>query len=210
VKTRTKKRKKKKIRMRMKKSLKKKKKTPVKKKTETPTKKKKGPLDGFNIAITGSKEDLGGHTTKQLIDLIEKKGGLVSTRLSAKTTHLLCGGDDGSEKYIKAIELKIPVIDFYDFQKLLKGEQPKAVDKPPKSPRKSKKSAAAVFKFDEDEAIDTPATPKKKKHASRSPSKTTPQKKKKSTPAKKKQTKKKAPATKRSRASYRRGREDSP
>ena len=71
-------------------------------------------LNGLNFVITGSFEK----PRKELERLIKDHGGATGSSVSKKTNYLLCGKDPGS-KYTKAQKLKIPCLDWKQFQKLI-------------------------------------------------------------------------------------------
>ena len=53
-------------------------------------------------------------------ELIESKGGKVSTAISAKTHYLLCG-EGGGTKRDKAVQLKVPIIDEAALRAMIAG-----------------------------------------------------------------------------------------
>ena len=71
-------------------------------------------LDGLNFVITGSFEK----PRKELELIIKDHGGAISSSVSKKTNYLLCGKDPGS-KYAKAQQLKVPSLNWNQFQKLI-------------------------------------------------------------------------------------------
>lgn len=64
-------------------------------------------LDGFTFVVTGT---LPGFTRDGVKEYIESRGGKVASSVSSKTSYLVLGSDPGS-KYIKAQQLKIPILD---------------------------------------------------------------------------------------------------
>lgn len=73
------------------------------------------PISGKTIVITGSLSK----PRKELSDLIEKNGGIVTSSVSKKTDYLLTNETSESTKYKKAQELFIPIITEEEFYKLL-------------------------------------------------------------------------------------------
>ena len=71
-------------------------------------------LSGLNFVITGSFEK----PRKELELIIKDHGGTTSSSVSKKTNYLLCGKDPGS-KYTKAQKLKVPCLNWNQFQKLI-------------------------------------------------------------------------------------------
>ncbi|HNU55826.1 MAG TPA: helix-hairpin-helix domain-containing protein, partial [Flavobacteriales bacterium] len=54
-------------------------------------------------------------------DAIERNGGKVSGSISSKTSFVLAGADMGPAKRVKAEELKVPVIDEDEFNRMIEG-----------------------------------------------------------------------------------------
>ncbi len=81
-----------------------------------PSQKKQGSkLNGLTFVITGSFAI----SRDEIKTLIEENGGATSSSVSKKTSYLLAGEDAGS-KLTKAQELEIKILDWPDFEKLLK------------------------------------------------------------------------------------------
>lgn len=74
------------------------------------------PLAGMNIVITGTLPV----PRDEVKDLIESLGGKSASSVSKKTTYVLAGEEAGS-KLDKARELEVPIIDWDQFQKLIKS-----------------------------------------------------------------------------------------
>lgn len=73
------------------------------------------PLEGLNIVVTGKLPK----SRDEIKDLIIQLGGLSGSSVTKKTHYVLAGEDPGS-KLLKAEELKIPVLNWDDFEKLIK------------------------------------------------------------------------------------------
>ncbi len=73
------------------------------------------PLAKKSFVITGSFAI----TRREIENIIRENGGQATQSVSRKTSYLLCGEKAGS-KYNKARELKIPVIDWNQFQRILR------------------------------------------------------------------------------------------
>lgn len=65
------------------------------------------PLTGLTFVITGTLPTL---TREEATRLIEENGGKVTDSVSRKTSYLVLGAEPGS-KYIKAVELGVPILD---------------------------------------------------------------------------------------------------
>jgi DNA ligase (NAD+) len=72
-------------------------------------------LAGKTFVITGTLEGL---TREEATELIEQRGGRVSSSVSKKTSFLLAGADPGS-KHEKARALGVPVIDEESLRRML-------------------------------------------------------------------------------------------
>jgi len=72
-------------------------------------------FSGLTFVLTG---ELAGFTRDQAKDMIRKRGGDISSSVSAKTSYVVVGENPGS-KYGKAKELGVQVIDEKDFRKLI-------------------------------------------------------------------------------------------
>lgn len=70
---------------------------------------------GMTFVLTG---ELGGFTRDQAKDMIRKRGGDISSSVSAKTGYVVVGENPGS-KYQKAMDLGVKVIDEDEFVKLI-------------------------------------------------------------------------------------------
>ena len=81
------------------------------------------PLAGLTFVITGTLPTL---TREEATHLIEENGGKVTNSVSRKTSYLILGAEPGS-KYIKAVELGVPILDENQLKKLLEAKQ--SVDK---------------------------------------------------------------------------------
>lgn len=78
----------------------------------------KGPLTGMNIVITGTLP----RDRDEVKDLIVENGGKSASSLSKNTTYLLVGDSPGS-KVDKARDLGVAVMDWEEFQKLLRRQK---------------------------------------------------------------------------------------
>lgn len=76
-----------------------------------------GPLAGKTFVLTGT---LDGLTREDASELIRRKGGNVSSAVSAKTDYVVAGADAGS-KLAKAGKLGIKVLDQQSFLKIVEG-----------------------------------------------------------------------------------------
>ena len=84
---------------------------------ENPTPmKKNAPLSGVSIVITGTLP----MERSAVKDLIEEHGGKISSSISKRTNYVLAGDSPGS-KIEKAQELGVPLINWEQFQRLLKN-----------------------------------------------------------------------------------------
>ena len=72
-------------------------------------------LAGKTFVITGTLEGL---TREEATELIEQRGGRVSSSVSKKTSFVLAGADPGS-KLEKARALEVPVIDEESLRRML-------------------------------------------------------------------------------------------
>ena len=77
------------------------------------------PLAGLTLVITGTLPTL---TREEATRLIEENGGKVTNSVSRKTSYLILGAEPGS-KYIKAVELGVPILDENQLKKLLEANQ---------------------------------------------------------------------------------------
>jgi len=77
------------------------------------------PLAGLTFVITGTLPTL---TREEATRLIEENGGKVTNSVSRKTSYLILGAEPGS-KYIKAVELGVPILDENQLKKLLEAKQ---------------------------------------------------------------------------------------
>ena len=80
---------------------------------------KSKPLAGLTFVITGTLPTL---TREEATRLIEENGGKVTNSVSRKTSYLILGAEPGS-KYIKAVELGVPILDENQLKKLLEANQ---------------------------------------------------------------------------------------
>jgi DNA ligase (NAD+) len=80
---------------------------------------KNKPLAGLTFVITGTLPTL---TREEATRLIEENGGKVTNSVSRKTSYLILGAEPGS-KYIKAVELGVPILDENQLKKLLEANQ---------------------------------------------------------------------------------------
>ena len=80
---------------------------------------KRKPLAGLTFVITGTLPTL---TREEATRLIEENGGKVTNSVSRKTSYLILGAEPGS-KYIKAVELGVPILDENQLKKLLEANQ---------------------------------------------------------------------------------------
>ena len=69
--------------------------------------KKETPKTGLKVAITGK---LSGITRKELIDLIESKGGKVMSSVSKNTDYLIADQPENSSKYQNAQKFNIKIL----------------------------------------------------------------------------------------------------
>lgn len=76
----------------------------------------KSSLAGLNIVITGSFK----MPRDEIKDVIEAHGGASGSSVSKKTNYVLAGDDPGS-KLEKARQLNVPIIDWSQFEELLRG-----------------------------------------------------------------------------------------
>lgn len=74
-------------------------------------------LAGKSFVFTGGLETLSRGEAKEMV---ESKGGKVSSSVSKKTGYVVVGKDPGS-KYQKAVELGLPILDEEEFKQLLQG-----------------------------------------------------------------------------------------
>ncbi len=77
----------------------------------------KGPLEGLQFVLTGTLEH---YTREEAKKVIERLGGRVSNSVSTKTDYLVLGRDAG-QKFQKAKELDIKIIEEEEFIKMLEG-----------------------------------------------------------------------------------------
>ena len=82
------------------------------------TSQEKVPFEDLIFVITGT---LPTYSRKQAQNMIEQKGGKVTSSVSSNTSYLLCGENPGS-KYAKAQQLGVEVIDEEAFNKLLENQ----------------------------------------------------------------------------------------
>lgn len=75
------------------------------------------PLNGKVFVLTGTLPNL---TRRDAVELIKKYGGRVSSSVSSKTDYLLAGSDPG-QKYEKARELEISIIEEHDLLQMVPG-----------------------------------------------------------------------------------------
>ncbi|GAA5342691.1 MAG: NAD-dependent DNA ligase LigA [Anaerolineaceae bacterium] len=80
---------------------------------------KSKPLAGLTFVFTGTLPTL---TREEATRLIEENGGKVTNSVSRKTSYLILGTEPGS-KYIKAVELGVPILDENQLKKLLEANQ---------------------------------------------------------------------------------------
>ncbi len=80
---------------------------------------KSKPLAGLTFVITGTLPTL---TREEATRLIEENGGKVTDSVSRKTSYLILGAEPGS-KYIKAVELGVPILDESQLKKLVEANQ---------------------------------------------------------------------------------------
>ncbi len=76
---------------------------------------KSKPLAGLTFVITGTLPTL---TREEATRLIEENGGKVTDSVSRKTSYLVLGAEPGS-KYIKAVELGVPILDENQLKELI-------------------------------------------------------------------------------------------
>lgn len=76
---------------------------------------KSNPLAGLTFVITGTLPTL---TREEATRLIEENGGKVTDSVSRKTSYLVLGAEPGS-KYIKAVELGVPILDENQLKELI-------------------------------------------------------------------------------------------
>jgi DNA ligase (NAD+) len=79
---------------------------------------KRKPLAGLTFVITGTLPTL---TREEVTRLIEENGGKVTDSVSRKTSYLVLGAEPGS-KYIKAVELGVPILDENQLKELVKKQ----------------------------------------------------------------------------------------
>jgi len=79
---------------------------------------KSKPLAGLTFVITGTLPTL---TREEATRLIEENGGKVTDSVSRKTSYLVLGAEPGS-KYIKAVELGVPILDENQLKELVKKQ----------------------------------------------------------------------------------------
>ena len=79
---------------------------------------KRKPLAGLTFVITGTLPTL---TREEATRLIEENGGKVTDSVSRKTSYLVLGAEPGS-KYIKAVELGVPILDENQLKELIKKQ----------------------------------------------------------------------------------------
>jgi DNA ligase (NAD+) len=79
---------------------------------------KRKPLAGLTFVITGTLPTL---TREEATRLIEENGGKVTDSVSRKTSYLVLGAEPGS-KYIKAVELGVPILDENQLKELVKKQ----------------------------------------------------------------------------------------
>lgn len=91
------------------------KKAGVKMEQESTTREEDLPLAGKVFVLTGALPNL---TRKEAMDMIKKYGGKVSSSVSSKTDYLLAGSDPG-QKYEKARELGITIIEEQDLLQMV-------------------------------------------------------------------------------------------
>jgi DNA ligase (NAD+) len=65
-------------------------------------------LAGMSFVITGT---LAGMSREQAAEVIVAHGGKVTGSVTRKTSYLLIGSDPGGNKYSKALELDVPLLD---------------------------------------------------------------------------------------------------
>jgi DNA ligase (NAD+) len=70
---------------------------------------------GQNFVLTGT---LAGLTREEASELIQQRGGRVTTSVSKKTSYVLAGSDPGS-KLDKASQLALPIINEEQFREML-------------------------------------------------------------------------------------------
>ena len=80
---------------------------------------KNKPLAGLTFVITGTLPTL---TREEATRLIEENGGKVTNSVSRKTSYLILGAEPGY-KYIKAVELGVPILDENQLKKLVEANQ---------------------------------------------------------------------------------------
>ncbi|HAE86166.1 MAG TPA: DNA ligase (NAD(+)) LigA [Anaerolineaceae bacterium] len=76
------------------------------------------PLSGLTFVITGTLPTL---TREEATRMIEENGGKVTDSVSRKTSYLVLGAEPGS-KYIKAVELGVPILDENQLKDLIKKQ----------------------------------------------------------------------------------------
>ncbi len=76
---------------------------------------KSKPLAGLTFVITGTLPTL---TREEATRMIEENGGKVTDSVSRKTSYLVLGAEPGS-KYIKAVELGVPILDENQLKELI-------------------------------------------------------------------------------------------
>jgi DNA ligase (NAD+) len=67
-----------------------------------------GPLDGLTFVITGTLPTM---SREEATRFVERHGGRVTGSVSSKTSYLLVGDSPGGNKYRKAQQLEVPLID---------------------------------------------------------------------------------------------------
>jgi DNA ligase (NAD+) len=78
-----------------------------------------GPLSGFKLCITGELS----RPRSEFEKLIKKNGGILVSSVSKNTSFLVTNETDGSSsKFVKAVSLKVPIIDEEKLIKLIEGK----------------------------------------------------------------------------------------
>lgn len=75
-------------------------------------------LNGKIFVVSGVFESL---SRDELKELIEKHGGKVGSSISSKTNYVIAGANMGPSKLEKANQLKIPIIDEFEFKNMIHG-----------------------------------------------------------------------------------------
>jgi DNA ligase (NAD+) len=75
---------------------------------EAPAVPVEGPLDGLTFVITGTLPTM---SREEATRFVERHGGRVTGSVSSKTSYLLVGDSPGGNKYRKAQQLEVPLID---------------------------------------------------------------------------------------------------